>query len=186
MSFPYALKLMCFDQSNSLPRILVHQMPSCATTRRNRPPKICGDSFLTLGPHSESSVRKVLLDNGSHAWAIGSSQYVKAAIANVEQTLSQRQCKLPSRVDAPLSSGYQPEVDVKPELTPNDASLFQSLIGTLRWIVELGRVDICCEVSMLSSHLALPHEGHLDQLFHIFAYLKKYHNAKMVLDPSDP
>ena len=143
----------------------------------------------SIGPpkiYLGASVRKVLLDNGSHAWAIGSSQYVKAAIANVEQTLSQLQRKLPSCVDAPQSSGYQPEVDVTPELTPKDASLFQLLIGTLRWIVKLGQVDICCEVSMLSSHLALPREGQLDQLFHIFAYLKKYHNDKMVLDPSDP
>ena len=27
-------------------------------------------------------------------------------------------------------------------------------------------------------------EGHLQQLFHIFAYLKKYHNTEMVFDPS--
>ena len=39
---------------------------------------------------------------------------------------------------------------------------------------------------MMSSHLALPRKGHLNQLFHIFAYLKKYLNAKMVFDPSDP
>jgi hypothetical protein len=39
---------------------------------------------------------------------------------------------------------------------------------------------------MLSSHLALPREGHLCQLFQVFAYLKKCHNAEMVYDPSDP
>jgi hypothetical protein len=56
----------------------------------------------------------------------------------------------------------------------------------LRWIVELGRVDICLEVSMMSSHLVLPREGHLEQVLQIFAYLKKYHNAELVYDPSDP
>lgn len=39
---------------------------------------------------------------------------------------------------------------------------------------------------MMLSHLALPRRGHLNQLYHIFAYLKKYHNAEMVFDPSDP
>jgi hypothetical protein len=39
---------------------------------------------------------------------------------------------------------------------------------------------------MMSSHLALPREGHLEQVFHIFAYLKKYHNTELVYDPSDP
>ena len=38
----------------------------------------------------------------------------------------------------------------------------------------------------MSSHLALPREGHLEQLFHIFAYLKKYHNSELVYDPSNP
>ena len=85
-----------------------------------------------------------------------------------------------------MSSTYRPEVDASPALGPTDAAYFQSLIGILSWMVELGRVDICLEVSMMSSHLALPREGHLSQLFHIFAYLKKYHNTEMVFDPSDP
>jgi hypothetical protein len=71
-------------------------------------------------------------------------------------------------------------------LSPQEAAYFQSLIGILRWIVELGRVDICLEISMLSSHLVLPREGHLEQVFHIFAHLKKYHNTEVVYDPSDP
>ncbi len=53
------------------------------------------------------------------------------------------------------------EIDVSPELGEADASFFHSLIGVLRWIVELGRVDLDVEVSMLSSHLALPHEGRM-------------------------
>jgi hypothetical protein len=60
------------------------------------------------------------------------------------------------------------------------------LIGILRWIVELGRVDICCEVSMMSSCLALPRIGHLQQLYYIFAYLKKHHNTEMVFDATEP
>ena len=56
----------------------------------------------------------------------------------------------------------------------------------MRWIVELGRVDICLEVSLMSSHLALPREGNLYKLFHIFAYLKWKHRARMVFDPAYP
>ena len=47
-------------------------------------------------------------------------------------------------------------------------------------------MDVCLECSMLSSHLALPREVHLYQLFQGFAYLKKYHNTERVYDPSDP
>jgi hypothetical protein len=59
---------------------------------------------------------------------------------------------------------------------------FQSVIGILRWIVELGRIDICLDTSMLSSHLAMPREGHLARTYDVFAYLKKYHNTEMVFD----
>jgi len=39
---------------------------------------------------------------------------------------------------------------------------------------------------MMSSMLAMPRRGHLDNLFQIFSYLKKYHNAEMLFDPSLP
>ena len=86
----------------------------------------------------------------------------------------------------PIQTIYRPELDVTPELNSTDATYYQSLIGILRWMVELGRIDICLEVSMMSSHLALPREGHLEQVLHIFGYLKKYHNGTLVNDPSDP
>ena len=38
----------------------------------------------------------------------------------------------------------------------------------------------------MSSHLALPCCQHLQQLFHMFAYLKKHHNSELVFDPSNP
>ena len=38
----------------------------------------------------------------------------------------------------------------------------------------------------MSSHIALPCKGHLDKLFHIFAYLKWKHRAQMVFDPTYP
>ena len=61
-----------------------------------------------------------------------------------------------------------------------------SLIGVLRWVVELGRIDLTCEASILASYSAMPREGHLQQLFHVFAFLKKYHNSRMVFDRSYP
>ena len=53
-------------------------------------------------------------------------------------------------------------------------------------MIELGQVDICCEVSMMSSSLALPQTGHFEQLYYIFLYLKKHQNTEIVFDPSDP
>ena len=86
----------------------------------------------------------------------------------------------------PIPTSYWAELDVSPELKPAEAAYFQSLIGVLQWIVELGRIDICLETSILSSQLALPCKGHLEQVFHMFAHLKKYHNAELVFDPTVP
>ena len=142
-----------------------------------------GPPKLYLGGH----VRKVTLDNGAKAWAFSSSQYARAAVKNVESYLNtQDRWSLPKKAETPMTTSYRPELDITTELSPVDASYYMSLIGILRWIVELGRVDICLEVSMMSSHMAMPREGHIVQLFHIFSYLKKYHNTEMVFDPSDP
>jgi len=131
-------------------------------------------------------MRQVELENGAKAWAFSSAQYCKAAVDNVEKYLKEKGEVLQVKAPTPLSSGYRPELDVSPELGDADASYYHSLIGMLRWLVELGRADINTEVSMMSSHLALPREGHLKEVLHIFAHLKKHHNAEMVFDPSIP
>ena len=148
-----------------------------------------GEPNLYLG----GRCRKVKLDTGVEAWAFGSSQYIQAAVTNVETYLKDNGLqlpgpvhKLPAKAETPMQTSYRPELDVSPELEPAQAAYYQSLIGILRWMVELGQVDICLEVSLMSSCLALPREGHLKQLLHIFAYLKKYHNAEIVFDPTDP
>ena len=120
-----------------------------------------GPTDLYLG----GKVRKVKLENGVNAWAFSSSQYVQTAVKNVGAYLDSQDSKhwkMPNKADTPLTTTYRPELDVSRELNVDDAAYYQSLIGILRWIVELGRVDVCLEVSMMSSHLALPREGHLE------------------------
>jgi hypothetical protein len=39
---------------------------------------------------------------------------------------------------------------------------------------------------MLSTYLCSPREGHLEAVFHVFAYLGLHHNARVVFDPTYP
>jgi hypothetical protein len=71
-------------------------------------------------------------------------------------------------------------------LEPARANFYQSQIGIMRWCVELVRIDIITEVSMLFTYLFLPLTGHLEAFFHVFAYLGLHHNAKVVSDPTYP
>ena len=47
-------------------------------------------------------------------------------------------------------------------------------------------MDIITEVTKLSSFLVSPREGHLEQAFHILAYLKKHLRSSLVFDDTEP
>lgn len=117
-------------------------------------------------------------------WYMSADSYVKAAVTNVETELDKVGKKLSTKVATPLSSGYRPELDVTPVLDDEKANYYQNLIGVLRWSVELGRIDIHVQIAQMSTHLAQPRVGHLEEVFHIFAYLKKHGRSKMVFDDS--
>ena len=119
-------------------------------------------------------------------WAMSSTKYTKRAISDVELELDAIGKRLPSKASTPLSSGYRPELDQSRELYAEQLNYFQGLIGVLRWICELGRLDILMPVSMLSQYLVSAREGHLEQVFHIFAYLKSHENSTMMFDDTEP
>ena len=72
------------------------------------------------------------------------------------------------------------------DLDNKQDNYFQGLIGIVRWMCELGRVDILVPVAMLSRYLAAPREEHLDQVFHLFADLKRCNRLGMVFDDLCP
>jgi hypothetical protein len=136
-----------------------------------------------------ANMEKVQLPSGKVEWSMGSKTYVKNAIRVVEALIMEDdpEAKLKSTTRNPFPSGYKPELDVTPELNDELGSRFLQLIGILRWAIELGRLDIFVEVSQLSQHQAMPRRGHLEALYHIFAYLKKHENgARIVFDPKTP
>ena len=119
-------------------------------------------------------------------WTMSSYDYLQAAIKNIEEKLHKSGGKLPTKAITPMSAGYKPELDVTEELDANETQYFQELIGILRWAIELGRVDILTEVSMLSSHQACPRVGHMEQLLHIFAFIKRKPKLSLYFDHAYP
>ena len=128
------------------------------------------------------------MNNGVTAWAISPSKYVDEAVNNCEKWIQENmpEHKHSSRATNPFPTDYDPDLDTTNELDEDQATYYQSQIGILHWIVELGRVDITTEVSLLASHVALPRKGQLQTVFHIYGYLKKRHNSRLALDPSYP
>ena len=124
--------------------------------------------------------------DGTPRWTISSEDYVNAAIKNVEELVKKRPKYSLKKQSTPMSGDYLPELDGTGELSTDDVRLFQELIGVLRWATELGRVDILHEVSILSQYQASPREGHLEQLFNIFGFLKGNPKVVIHMDPTLP
>ena len=124
--------------------------------------------------------------DGKTGWYLSSEKYVRLAVENIKQILQKGGQKLPSKCKTPLSSSYRPELDTSPELKQSGLQRYQELIGVLRWAVELGRVDILLETSMMSTHLAFPWRRHLEQLYHMFGRLKANPKWKLYLNPQHP
>jgi hypothetical protein len=143
-----------------------------------------GDPDLYLG----AKIRRVRMNNGVYSWSLSPSKYVQEAVRNVKEYLAKEYDGrlLDKRASTPYPTDYRPELDISPELGAEEATYYQSQIGVLRWMVELGRVDMITEVSMLASQMALPRRGHLEAVFHTYAYLNIKHNSTMVFDPSYP
>ena len=90
-------------------------------------PESIGPPNIYLG----GKVSKIKLQNRVDAGAFSSSQYVQAAVKNVEDYLNKQNMKLKNKVRVPFTTGYKPELDGSKELDDNAASYFQSLIGIL-------------------------------------------------------
>jgi hypothetical protein len=117
------------------------------------------------------------------------SKYVQQAVRNCESQLLKDfngRYKLPTQADNLFPTTYEPELDVSDPLDPTHASFYSHIIGVMRWMVEIGQVDIATEVSLLSSHLAYPRIGHLLTVLHVMGYLKLKHNTRLVFDPTYP
>jgi hypothetical protein len=107
-------------------------------------------------------------------WSLSAEDYVNRAVKDVETELEKVGKALPTKVTTPTTADSRPELDQSKALGPDQATYFAGLIGILRWCIELGRIDIIMEVSLMSRFLACPHEGHMQQAFHVFGYLKKH------------
>jgi hypothetical protein len=79
----------------------------------------------------------------------------------VEQHLTAKSMSFKKRVTSSFPSGFVPELDVDKELDHSEAKWYQSQVNIL----------------LLALHSALPHEGHLDAMYHLYVHIKKKHNS---------
>ncbi len=109
-----------------------------------------------------------------------SGEAVKETVSNCEKHLKSNhdgQYVLPTQAANPFIMGYEPELEKTPAFDPERALYYKSIIGAMYWMCVIGRMDIATKVSLLSSHLGYPHEGHLDAALHVLGYLQLKYNS---------
>jgi hypothetical protein len=97
--------------------------------------------------------------------------------------------KLPtkSKCMSPVENDYHPELDTSEFLDDEDTQKYQSMVGSLQWLITIGRWDIMTSVMSLSSYRAQPRKGHLEAVKRIYAYVNrtKHYTLKFRVDPPD-
>lgn len=153
------------DDGNKYHEYMLLHTDDCLAVSQNPKEQLMEiDKYFPLKPTSigapkiylGANVSKVQLLNGVEEYTMSMSQYVQEAGRNVEGYLRKRDLALPKKVSTPVTINYSPELDASDKLSIEDLMYYQSLIGILRWIVKMGRMDIYVEVSALSSFVAMP------------------------------
>lgn len=87
---------------------------------------------------------------------------------------------------SPLVQNDHPELDTSELLNEDDQKIYQSLIGALQWVIQIGRFDITTAVMSLSRFRAMPRQGHLDRVKQIHGYLSKFRHATIKIRTDAP
>ena len=111
---------------------------------------------------------------------IGSHTYIKECIRKVEAK-PQFAGKLHEH-KTPMPEGVHPESDNSELLDLHGICTYQMLIGMLQWANCVCRFDIAYAISSLSRFNVNPRVNHLKLALHVFGYLKKHPNRRILVD----
>ena len=85
-----------------------------------------------------------------------------------------------------MPQDYHPETDDSPLLNDDDAAKFRSIIGSLNWLITLGRFDVHYATNALSRFGMAPREGHMKAAIKVLSYLKTFPKGRILFDTSYP
>ena len=94
--------------------------------------------------------------------------------------------RFPKQYRSPIEDGDHPELDDSELLGDDDTKKYQSLIGSLQWVIQIGRFDVTTAVMTLSRFRAAPREGHLRRAQRIFGYLSKMRHGTIRIRTEEP
>ena len=111
-------------------------------------------------------------------WTYGYQTHTKEALARVEWV---HVC-FPKESTPMTVTACHPELDATPLLEIDDCRKLQILLGIMKWMVTIGKLELCQVVSYLSYFGAYSRKGHLDLSVRYFGYVKHTINKQISVD----
>jgi len=109
-------------------------------------------------------------------------KYIDKILDNYRRIFGQ----LPKKASSPLPKGCHPELDTTDLLDFQEQKIYQSLIGALQWVIQIGRFDVCTAVMTLSRFRAAPRKGHLELVKRVHGYLSHMRHGKIRIRTDKP
>ena len=129
------------------------------------------------------------VENLSEDWAkygmttgFSAKTYIKNVIPKLAALVGKTQFH---KYQTPFDSQYYAELDETPLLDAKGMAKYRSIIGSLNWVLTLGRFDIAYSLSTLSRYMMGPREGHLVALERVLGYLSHREHGTIVVDTGE-
>jgi len=78
------------------------------------------------------------------------------------------------------------ELDTSELLDNADIRIYQSLIGSLQWAIQIGRFDLATAVMTLSRFCTCPCKGHLDRVKRVIGHLLRFKHGAISIRTEKP
>jgi len=114
--------------------------------------------------------------------ALSASTYIENMVPKFEKMFDMQL----RTYKTPMAEQAHPELDDTPFLSDDDASRYRSIIGSLNWLINLGRFDVHYATMSLSRFNVAPRQGHLTAALRVLSYVKNYPKGKIIIDGSYP
>ena len=86
----------------------------------------------------------------------------------------------------PMDPNFHPETDDSDFLIGEDISKYRMMVGSLNWLVTLGRYDIHYAVCTLARHMMMPRQAHMHAMRRVFGYLLQNYKFSIDYDIDEP
>ena len=94
--------------------------------------------------------------------------------------------KMPTKTTSPLEKRDHPELDSSDPLNFDKIQIYQSLIGALQWVIQIGRFDVATGVMTMSRFHASPQMGHMERIQRIHGYISKMGEGVLRIRTKEP